>query len=154
MKSIVSTLACAALLAAPLAAGPSLASAQTHQGGSHAAAGAGPRGGFAGAGSRGGFSGRGFGGGHFHGGFYGAPFFFGGAFLGFALADSWYYDYPAYYGYYAPYGVAPPPYAGYDYDEGPPPPSQAEPPRACGQWSWDAAHSKYNWIPCANGPGA
>ena len=84
------------------------------------------RGGFQGQGFRGGFAGpRGFRGGYWGG----APYFFGGAFLGLALgaafADSWYDEYPAYYGYYAPYGVAPPP--PYDdpwaYNYGPPPPA-------------------------------
>jgi hypothetical protein len=114
------------------------------------------------AGFSGGFRGGGFRGGGFRG-FRGNGFFFGDAFLGFALgaaiADSWYWDYPDYYGYLGPYGVEPyddygppPPYA-YGPD-GPPPPQgqapqgQAPQPQACGSWTWDAAQSRYNWAAC------
>jgi hypothetical protein len=161
MKTIIAALASASLLAAPMALGPTPAVAQHSHGGF-----GGGHGGFGGHGGwhGGGFHGGGFHGGGFRGGFHDHGFrgdgFFGGAFLGLALgaaiADSWYYDYPDYYGYYGPYpvdydGVAP--YG--DGPDGPPPPQsqsspqgQAQPGQACGSWSWNAAQSKYNWIGC------
>jgi hypothetical protein len=168
MKKIVAALASVSLLAAPMALGPTPAMAQH----SHGSGGSG-HGSFAGAG-RSGWHGGSFHnggfyrGGNFRGGFrggYGRGFPFAGAafglFFGAAIADSWYYDYPAYYGYYGPYGGpypddyygAPPPPDAYD-DGGPPPQYQsspegaAQPGQACGSWSWNPAQSKYDWVPC------
>jgi hypothetical protein len=163
MKKIVAALASVSLLAAPMALGPTPAMAQHSHGGS------GGRGfsGFSHGGSfRGGFRGGNHGGFGYRGGYgyrgYG-PFYAGvfGLALGAAIADSWYYDYPAYYGYYGPYGGpypddyygAPPPPDAYD-DGGPPPQYQSppqgadQPGQACGSWSWNAAQSKYDWVPC------
>lgn len=152
MKTLLTALASASLLVAPLAAGPAYASPQTHGGGGHAsfrgagAPGGGFRGGYRGAGFRGGgFRGGGFRGGGWYGGY---PYFWGGALLGFGLGaaffDPWWYGYPAYAGYYGPYGYAD------AYPDGPPPApqAQAQTPQACGSWVWDASQSKYNWVAC------
>ena len=142
MKKILIALAATAALAAPLAA-------QARPDNSHAGGGS-RGGGFHGSG---GFYGGGYrGGGFYRGGFYSYPgYYYGAAGLGFALgaslADPWYYG-PAYYGYYGYYG--PPPqvvYADPAYGYAPPPAVGAAPQAACGQWSWDQAQSKYNWIP-------
>ncbi len=134
-KMILTAVAGAALLATPMAA-------QAQHGG-----------------FRGGYHG-GYGG--YHGGFYRGyggyyGYGFGAAALGFALGaslyDPWYYG-PAYYGYYGYYGPpAPVVYAEPAYSYAPPPAATA-PQSACGQWSWDQAHSKYNWVPgpCAAAP--
>ena len=99
-------------------------------------------------------------------GYGGYPYFLGAGALGFALgaslANPWYYGYPAYYGYpgyydyddgyyegyAAPGGAYPPPPAQYPPSQYQAPQSQAAPNAACGSWSWDPAHAKYNWIPC------
>lgn len=166
MKTLFAALASVSLLTAPLALSPVPAMAQHSHGSGGFSHGGFSHGGF----SHGGFGRGGFGhsggygwrgGGYGWRGGYGYGWGFGGLaaglFLGAAIADS--YDYPAYYGYWGPYGVPypydyddgpPPPYA--DGDEGPPPPGQysSAPPQgqACGSWSWDAGQSKYNWVPC------
>jgi hypothetical protein len=170
MKKIVAALASASLLAAPLALGPTPAMAQHSHGGMGGHSFAGRGAGFHSSGFRGGFRGGyrgGFNrGGYYRGGYYrGYPFAGAaiGLFLGAAIADSWYDDYPGYYGYYGPYGspyaddyyAVPPPPDAYDDDGAPPPPQYQSPPQgaagpgqACGSWSWNAAQSKYDWVPC------
>ncbi len=138
-KMILTAAAGLALVATPLAA-------QAQHAGAHA----------------GGFRAGGYHVGGYHGGFYrggwghyGYGYGYGAAAFGFALGaalyDPWYYG-PAYYGYYGYYGPpAPVVYADPVYSYAPPP---AAPQAACGQWSWDQAHSKYNWVPgpCAAAP--
>ena len=172
MKTFVAALAGASLLglAVPAAAqhhgggggsrgGPS--SGAAHSGWSHGGAGwsRGSGGWSRGSAARPGWGGR-FAGGH---GYYphhyyrGYPYAFAGFGLGLAFglaADPWYYGGPYYGGgYYSYYDAGPPPPA-YDDDDAPPPavaappPEGAQPPAACGSWSWDAAHQKYDWIPC------
>jgi hypothetical protein len=143
MKKILIALAGVAVLAAPLAA--QARPAVVHGGG-----------GFHGGGVHGGGV---HGGGFYRGGFYGYPgYYYGAAGLGFALgaslADPWYYG-PAYYGYYGYYGPpAPVIYADPAYGYAPPPVSGPAPQAACGQWSWDQANAKYNWIPGSCAPAA
>jgi hypothetical protein len=174
MKKIVAALASVSLLAAPLALGPTQAVAQHSHGGMGGHSFAGRGAGFHPGGFRGGFNRGGFNrGGFYRGGYRGgynrgyAPFYAGlfGFTLGAAIADSWYYDSPGYYGYYGAYGdpyaddyygAPPPPPGDYDDDGAPPPPSQyqsapqgaAPQGQACGSWSWNAAQSKYDWVPC------
>jgi hypothetical protein len=139
MKTILAALASASLLAAPLATLPATATAAPHgYGGFH-----GGYGGF-----HGGYGWRGY-------GYRGYPYFFGGLALGAALWDPWYYGYYGYPGYY--YGYADP-YGYYGPPPPPPPPSgyaqpaqaqpQAQQGQACGSWNWNAAQSKYDWVPC------
>ncbi|HEX4199587.1 MAG TPA: hypothetical protein VHZ26_19280 [Caulobacteraceae bacterium] len=163
MKTLFAALASVSLLTAPLALSPVPAMAQHSHGGGFSHGGFG-RGGFGHGGfGRGGFGHGGFGrGGGWRGGYgWGFGGLAAGLFLGAAIADS--YDYPAYYGYWGPYGAPypydyydgpPPPYAD-DGDEGPPPGQYSGPPpqgqaqgQACGSWSWDASQSKYDWVPC------
>ena len=145
MKKILIALAGVAALAAPLAA-QAQARGGGHGGGFHGG------GGFRGGGFRGGF-----GGGFYRGGFYPGYYYYGAAGLGFglglALADPWYYG-PGYYGYYGYYGPPAVVYADPAYGYAPPPTVGAAPQAACGQWSWDQAHSKYNWIPGPCAPAA
>jgi hypothetical protein len=147
MKKILTALAGVALVTAPLALTPVAAQAQHRGGGFHGGYG-GFRGGYGYRGGWGGYRGYGYG--------YG----WGAAGLGFALgaalSDPWYYG-PDYYGYYGAYGppapvvyAAPPPAYGY----APPPQAAPAQPSACGQWSWDQAASRYNWIPGPCGAGA
>ncbi len=143
-KTVLTALAGVALLATPLAANAQHSGG--HVGGYHAGGG-GYHGGYGG--YRGGFYRGG------HGGYYGYGWGLGalGFALGAAWADPWYYG-PAYYGYYGYYGPpAPVVYEEPVYGYAPPPPGAA-PQSACGQWSWDQAHSKYNWVPgpCAPAP--
>jgi hypothetical protein len=174
MKIVLAALASASLVAAGLAASPALA--QSRGGGHHGGGGAwhgGGGGGSAwhggggyhggghytarGGGYRGGayYGGRGYYG-HGYGGYYGGryaygfPYFAGGAALGFALGSSylspWYYDYPPAYSY------------SYRVDPGPPlyeatPDYGAEPPVACGSWTWDTGRQTYFWTPCSTPAG-
>jgi hypothetical protein len=132
-KTIALALAGAALMVAPLAAIPGAAQARPY----------GFHGGF-----RGGFYGG-------YGGFYGygpAALAFG---LGYGLGYGapWYYG-PAYYDYYGFYGPGAVVYSPPVYGYAPPPTAATAAPQqsACGQWSWDQTHSKYDWIPgpCAS----
>ena len=156
MKTILTLLGCAALLAPLPAAAQSHHHDSGHWSGNH-------------------WQGGHWTGDHFHGhwerrawGHY--PYAYDGFGLGFglgaALAYPWRYDYPAdyysYYNYYGAYDEAdPPPYYGYDdnmtderdWDDKPLPQTQAPSPRrsaqVCGSWSWDADAQRYNWIPCS-----
>jgi hypothetical protein len=139
MNKLLAAVACATVVAAPLAMAPSESMAAPHGGGFH-----GGYGGF-----RGGYGG--FRGGYYGWGGYGWGYGFG---LGAALWDPWFYDYPPYY-----YAYYPAPYYYGDYGYAPPPrppaqtgaaPAQSQAPSgaACGNWSWNSAQSKYDWIPC------
>jgi hypothetical protein len=159
MNKIVAVLASAALALAPIGVSP--ASAQMH-GGGHGGGGGWHGGGGGWHGGGGGWHGGGWhgGGGYWHGGYgccwgYGFPWFIGGVGLGLAFASPWYY--PAYYGYPPYYGyvgstVTTLPYDDYnEYGQGAAPP-EASPapggPQACGQWVWDQAAGRYNWVGC------
>jgi uncharacterized membrane protein len=131
LKPILTALAGAALIAAPVAA-----SAQTHShsGGGSFHGGSSFRGasGFRGAPA---FHGGGYRGGYYNRGYGYGGYALGGFGLGLALGAAsapWGYS-----GYYAP-----------DYYDYPDTAYAAPPPAVCGNWAWNAGSGRYDWIPC------
>ena len=142
-KKTLAILAGAALLTAPLAI-PTAALAQGHGGGGHSS------GGFHGGGGGGFRGGAGFhGGGGFRGGYggfrggYGGYRGYGGygaLGLGLGLGLGAAYAYAPYYGYGYDYGYPDVAYADPAYSYAPPP---------CGQWVWNPAAGRYDWVATA-----